>query len=138
MSDFSSHIGQWIDIPDFVDERGSLFVIEGTKHIPFPIKRVYWMKDVPTSASRGGQCHKRLRQVLVPIQGSFLVELDDGEAVATYTMDNPQKGLLIEPLIWRTLHDFSGDAICLVIASELYDHEDMINDYSVFKKQLHE
>lgn len=125
----------FLDIPEFSDERGSLFVVEEFTHIPFRIKRIYWIKNVPSNAHRGGECHKRLRQILVPVQGYFDVELDDGCKKTVYSLGNPRKGLLIEPHIWRTMRNFSDDAICLVLASESYDPQDMINDYNVFIKK---
>lgn len=134
MQNSSPEICQLIDIPCFVDMRGSLSVVESANHIPFVIKRVYWIQRVPHDASRGGECHKKLRQVLIPVQGSFDVELDNGYSKTIYTLNNSQKGLLIEPNIWRALSHFSEDAICLVIASEPYDTDDIIDDYNVFMK----
>ena len=130
----STEIFQLIDIPRFKDMRGCLSVVEGANHIPFPIKRIYWIQKVPNGAIRGGECHRKLRQVIVSVQGSFDVELDNGYSKTIYTLNNSQKGLLIEPNIWRALSHFSEDAICLVIASEPYDTDDIIDDYNVFMK----
>ncbi len=125
-------ICQWIDIPRFLDERGCLSVVESANQVPFAIKRIYWIQGVPNDANRGGECHKKLRQILVPIQGSFDVELDNGYSKMIYSLNNSQKGLLIDPNVWRTIYNFSEDAICLVIASEPYNTDDIIDDYNLF------
>ncbi|NQY05636.1 MAG: WxcM-like domain-containing protein [Flavobacteriaceae bacterium] len=124
---------RFIDLPKIQDPRGNLSVIEnGT--IPFEIKRVYYLYDVPSGAYRGGHAHEKLHQFLIPLSGSFDVILKDGsENTKVVTMNKPDKGLLIVPGIWRELNNFSSGAICLVLASTIFEESDYIRDYSNFK-----
>ena len=121
-----------IDLPKITDPRGNLTVAEQQKNVPFDIKRAYWVYDVPAGESRGGHAHKQLRQLVVALSGSFTVTLDDGNERATILLNHPYQALLIETGIWRTLDDFSSGAVCLVLASELYDPDDYIYDYDEF------
>lgn len=121
-----------VDIKKIVDVRGNLSVVEGLSDIPFDIKRVYWVYDVPAGECRGGHAHKRLKQFLIALSGSFTVTLDDGTDKRTFMLNHPYQGLEIETGIWRTLDDFSSGAVCLVLASELYDESDYIRDYDEF------
>ena len=121
-----------IDLPKITDPRGNLTVAEQMKNIPFDIKRAYWVYDVPAGESRGGHAHKQLRQLVVALSGSFTVTLDDGKERTTVLLNHPYQALLIETGIWRTLDDFSSGAVCLVLASELYDPADYIYDYDEF------
>ncbi|QCE41867.1 sugar 3,4-ketoisomerase [Psychroserpens sp. NJDZ02] len=121
----------FIEIPKVHDERGVLAVIE-KEVIPFDIKRVYYLYDIPSDAYRGGHAHKKLRQFLVPLSGSFDVILKDGNDTKIVTLNKPNKGLLIVPGIWRELENFSSGAVCLVLASEVYDEADYIRDYKDF------
>ena len=121
-----------IDIPKIVDIRGILSVVEELKDIPFEIARVYWVYDVPSGESRGGHAHKRLKQFLIALSGSFTVTLDDGTERRKFLLNHPYQGLEIETGIWRTLDDFSSGAVCLVLASEFYDEEDYIREYDEF------
>lgn len=121
-----------IDIPKIVDIRGNLSVVEELKDIPFEIARVYWVYDVPSGESRGGHAHKRLKQFLIALSGSFTVTLDDGTERRKFLLNHPYQGLEIETGIWRTLDDFSSGAVCLVLASEFYDEEDYIREYDEF------
>lgn len=121
-----------IDIPKVQDPRGNLAFIEKDT-IPFSIKRVYYLYDVPSSAHRGGHAHKKLYQVLVALSGSFEVHLKDGENETKITLNKPDKGLLIIPGIWREIGDFSSGSVCLVLASEEYDESDYIRDYEDFE-----
>lgn len=105
---------------------------ESLDSIPFEIKRVYWLYDVPGGGSRGGHAHRRLRQMLVAVSGAFHVTLDNGFERKTVLLNHPYQGLLIERGIWRTLDDFSSGAVCLVLASEHYDAADYIEDYDEF------
>ncbi len=125
-------LGRIIDLPKITDPRGNLTVAEQLKDVPFDIKRAYWVYDVPGGESRGGHAHKRLRQLVVALSGSFHVTLDDGEHRQTYLLNHPWQALLIETGTWRTLDDFSSGAVCLVLASELFDEEDYIYDYDDF------
>lgn len=119
-------------LPKIADPRGSLTVAESLDSIPFEIKRVYWLYDVPGGGSRGGHAHRRLRQMLVAVSGAFHVTLDNGFERKTVLLNHPYQGLLIERGIWRTLNDFSSGAVCLVLASEHYDAADYIEDYDEF------
>ena len=121
-----------IDLPKITDMRGNLSFIEGSRHIPFDIQRVYYLYDVPGGASRGGHGHKKLYQLMIAISGSFTVLLDDGEQQKTYTLNRPYQGLIICPMIWRELDNFSSGSVCLVMASDLYDEEDYYRDYASF------
>ena len=121
-----------IEIPKVHDVRGSLAVIE-KEVIPFTIKRVYYLYDVPSDSFRGGHAHKKLQQLLIPLSGSFNVLLDNGKQKQTVTLNKPNKGLLIENLTWRALDNFSSGAVCLVLASEEYDEADYIREYEEFK-----
>jgi len=123
-----------IDIPRITDEdgRGSLSVVE-KDIIPFPIKRVYYLYDVPSDASRGGHAHRELKQFLIALSGSFDVVLDDGENRRTFTLNRPYRGLLIPSGIWRELENFSAGAVCLSLVSDHYDEADYIRDYKEFR-----
>lgn len=122
-----------IDIRKFSDERGFLSVVEGGIDIPFEIKRVYYLYLVPEVA-RGAHAHKQLQQLMVATSGSVHVTIDDGRNKKTFLLDKPWKGLLVAPGMWRTLDDFSGGAVCMVLASEVYQVEDYIRDYNEFLK----
>ncbi len=121
-----------IEIPKIEDRRGNLSVIEELKSVPFQIARVYWLYDVPGGESRGGHAHRKLKQLLIAVSGSFTVTLDDGHEKRKFLLNHPYQGLMIDTGIWRTLDDFSSGAVCLVIASELYDEDDYIYDYDEF------
>lgn len=123
-----------IDIPKIEDRRGNLSVVEEFKNVPFHIARAYWLYDVPAGAMRGGHAHKRLKQLLIALSGSFTVTLDDGHEKRNFLLNRPYQGLLIGTGIWRTIDDFSSGAVCLVLASELYDESDYIYDYEEFLK----
>lgn len=120
-----------IDIPKIENPEGNIAVIENDV-IPFEIKRVYYLFDIPSNAMRGGHSHKNLQQVLIAISGSFDVVLKDGKSQKKITLNKPDKGLLIGNNIWRELENFSSGAVCLVIASEVFDEEDYIRDFQVF------
>lgn len=121
-----------IELPKICDPRGNLTVVEEFSQIPFKISRAYWVYDVPGGESRGGHAHKKLKQLLIALGGSFTVTLDDGKDKRTFLLNHPYQGLVIETGIWRTLDDFSSGAVCLVLASELYDEDDYIYDYDDF------
>ena len=121
-----------IELPKISDTRGNLSFIEGGRHIPFDIRRVYYLYDVPGGASRGGHGHKKLYQLMIAISGSFTVRLDDGVQHKTYTLNRPYEGLIICPMIWRELDNFSSGSVCVVMASEQYDEDDYYRDYARF------
>ncbi|MDR2886865.1 MAG: FdtA/QdtA family cupin domain-containing protein [Bacteroidales bacterium] len=114
-------------------EQGNLTVVENNITIPFEVKRIYYLYDVPGGESRGGHAHKELHQLLIAAGGSFDVIIDDGNVKRTITLNRPYYGLLIVPGIWRELINFSSGATCLVLASEKYDEADYIRDYDIFK-----
>ena len=114
------------------DRKGNLSVVEGMKDVPFEVKRVYYLYDVPGGESRGGHAHKALRQLIIAASGSFSVSLDDGSGKRVFVLNRPYQGLLIVPGIWRTLDDFSSGSVCMVMASEVYQAEDYIRDYQEF------
>lgn len=120
-----------IEIPKITDPRGNLAVVE-KETIPFEIKRVYYLFDVPSDSYRGGHAHKNLYQVLLALSGSFDVVLKNGIEEKTITLNKPTKGLLIKPGVWRELENFSSGSVCLVLASEVYLEEDYIYDYDEF------
>ena len=122
-----------IDIRRYSDTRGYLSVIEGNIDIPFEIKRIYYLYMVP-EVSRGAHAHKALQQLLIATSGSVHVTMDDGKNKQTFVLDKPWKGLLIVPGLWRTLSDFSGGSVCMVLASEKYEPDDYIRDYQEFLK----
>ena len=121
-----------ITLPKITDPRGNLTFAEAQQMVPFGIKRAYWVYDVPGGESRGGHAHKRLKQFVVALSGSFHVTLDNGHERKTVLLNHPYQGLLIDVNTWRTLDDFSSGAVCLVLASEHYDPDDYIEDYEEF------
>jgi hypothetical protein len=121
-----------IEIDKHHHEKGNISVIENGKTIPFKVKRVYYLYDVPGGESRGGHAHKDLRQLIVAASGSFDVKLDDGVLKRTFTINRPYQGLLVVPGIWRELDNFSSGSVCLVLASMEYSVEDYIRDYVEF------
>lgn len=122
---------QIIDIPKIENSLGNIAVIENDS-IPFVIKRVYYLYDIPSSAIRGGHAHKDLHQILIAISGSFDVILKDGALVEKILLNKPDKGLIIYNNVWRELENFSSGAVCLVLASDVYKEEDYIRDFDEF------
>ena len=120
-----------IDIPKINNTKGNIGVIENDT-IPFDVKRVYYLFDVPSGAKRGGHAHKKLKQVILAISGSFDVVLKDGKSKEIITLNRPDKGLLIENNIWRELENFSSGSVCLVLASEEFSEEDYIRNYKEY------
>ncbi|WP_396198856.1 sugar 3,4-ketoisomerase [Flavobacterium sp.] len=117
-----------IDIPKINNAKGNIGVVENDT-IPFDVKRVYYLFDVPSGAKRGGHAHKKLKQVILAISGSFDVVLKDGKSKEIITLNRPDKGLLIENNIWRELENFSSGSVCLVLASEEFSEADYIRNY---------
>lgn len=122
---------QLIEIPKIHDTRGNLSVIEGDA-IPFPLKRVYYLYDVPSGSERGGHSHIVQQEFLVALSGSFEVVLKDGNSVKTVTLNKPNFGLFIGKGIWRELQNFSSGSVCLVLASDVFEEADYIRDYGEF------
>lgn len=125
-----------IDLPVFGDNRGNLSFIESMRHIPFDIKRVYYLYDVPLGQKRAAHAHKDLQQLFIPIKGSFRLELDDGYTQKSIVLSRPSQALYIPPMIWRDIVDFSVDAVCLVLASDYYTEDDYYRDYDDFIKNV--
>ena len=122
------------EVPRINDPRGNLSFIEENNHVPFSIKRVYYLYDVPGGASRAGHAHKKLQQLIISMSGSFDVILDDGYSKKKYQLNRSYKGLYIPPMVWREIENFSSGAVCLVLASEFYDESDYYRDYDKFIK----
>lgn len=123
-----------IDLPEFTDERGSLSFAEQHEHIPFEIKRLYYLYDVPEEKTRGNHAHEELQQVMIAVNGSFEVRLDDGYEQTTVLLDDPSEGLYIPQMIWRSVEKFSDGAVALNVTAEYYDEEDYIHEYDEFTK----
>ncbi len=123
-----------IDLPKITDLRGNLSVIEGNNHIPFDIKRVYYLYDVPGGSSRAGHGHKELQQLIVAMSGSFDVIVDDGIGRKKFQLNRSYCGLYIPKGMWREVENFSSGGVCLVLASTKYDALDYFHDYDEFKK----
>ena len=121
-----------INLKRILDHRGNLSVVEQYKDVPFPIKRVYWIYDVPGGECRGGHAHKQQSELIVAAGGSFTVTTDDGKIREDFFLNHPYRALLIPTGIWRTLNDFSSGALCLVMASDYFDESDYIRDYDEF------
>ena len=121
-----------VELPKITDTRGNLTFVEGNKHVPFAIERVYYLYDVPGGAERGGHAHKGLQQLIVAMSGSFDVILDDGRGKKRYHLNRSYNGLYICPMIWRELDNFSSGSVCMVLASNRYDEADYYRDYGEF------
>jgi dTDP-4-dehydrorhamnose 3,5-epimerase-like enzyme len=122
-----------VDFPLIKDSRGNLTFIEGGQQIPFDIKRVYYLYDVPEGSERGGHAHKELQQLIIAISGSFDISLDDGKGnQKKFHLNRANIGLYVCPMMWRDITNFSSNAICMVLASEHYDEADYFRDYQDF------
>jgi len=116
----------------FTEGQGSIVVCDEQTGFPFTPKRVYYLYDVPNQAERGGHAHRALQQIMVAVSGSFEVVINDGNAEKTIRLDQPNQGLYFPPGLWRELKGFSGGAICLVLASEIYQEDDYIRKFTEF------
>ena len=125
-----------IEFPVVHNAKGNLTVMEAHRLIPFDIKRVYYLHDVPAGAERGGHAHKNLEQVLIAISGSFDVVLDAGNGQHRYHLNRSYFGLYIPNMIWREIDNFSGNSVCLVLASQYYDESDYYRNYSDFAEAI--
>ena len=121
-----------IDLPKISDPRGNLTYIEGGRHVPFEIKRVYYLYDVPGGAERGGHAHKGLHQLIIAMSGSFDVILKDGKQQKRFHLNRSYCGMYVCPMIWRELDNFSSGSVCMVLASNLYDEADYYRNYEEF------
>lgn len=125
-------LGRLLHFPRIRDPRGNLTVAQGLEHVPFAIKRTYWVYDVPGGECRGGHAHLHCQSVVVAVSGAFHVNLTDGHHSETILLNHPWEGLLIPTGVWRTLDDFSSGAVCLVLASDDFDEQDYIRSYEEF------
>jgi hypothetical protein len=132
MNPFSLDSCRIIDLPKITDARGNLTFVEGGHHIPFDIKRAYYLYDVPGGAERGGHAHKGLHQLIIAISGAFDIVLDDGNEKKRYHLNRSYFGLYVCPMIWREMDNFSSGAVCLVLASNFYDESDYFRNYDDF------
>jgi dTDP-4-dehydrorhamnose 3,5-epimerase-like enzyme len=121
-----------IDLPRITDPRGNLTFIEQTEHVPFEIRRVYYLYDVPGGESRGGHAHKTNEAFIVSASGSFDVVVRDGADERRFFLNRPYYGLYIPAMTWRELENFSSGSVCVVLASQLYDPDDYFRDYAEF------
>jgi len=125
-----------IEFPIIHDSRGNLTFIENSRHIPFDIKRIYYLYDVPGGAERAGHAHKNLQQIIIAMAGSFDILLDDGYEKKKFHLNRSYYGLYIPPMIWRTIDNFSSGSVCLVLASDFYDENDYYRNYDDFIKNV--
>ena len=122
-----------VDLPKVGEPRGNLTFIEGSRHVPFDIQRVYYLYDVPGGAERGGHGHKELQQLIIAMAGSFDVVLDDGRERKRFYLNRSYYGLYVCPMIWRELDNFSSGSVCMVLASNRYDEADYYRDYDLYR-----
>jgi dTDP-4-dehydrorhamnose 3,5-epimerase-like enzyme len=127
---------KWITLKQRIDARGALVVIEGDRDVPFEIKRVYTLHSLEPGSMRGGHAHKTLVQVIVCLAGSCVIDLDEGGAVRKVTLDNPARGLLLEPMVWHEMREFSAGCVLMVLAADHYDEADYLRDRSEFLKLI--
>ena len=124
-----------VDLQTIRDRRGNVTVVEAEQHVPFKIRRAFWLYDVPGGESRAGHAHRRLEQLLVAPSGSFDVILDAGERREAVTLNRSYYGLHVPPMVWREIENFSSGAVCLVLASEHYDSDDYFYEYEEFRAE---
>lgn len=127
---------QCINIPTLPDERGSISVVHAGVETPFPIARVYFLHGVPAGAERGGHAHRRLRQAIIALSGSFVLRCHDGESWGERELSDPSQAILIPPMTWRELKGFSEGAVCLVLASDPYEESDYIRNFDEFSAEF--
>lgn len=123
-----------IDLPVVHDLRGNLTVVEAERQVPFDIRRVYYLYDVPSGSERAGHAHRGLQQLIIAASGSFSIHLDDGRRQETIFLNRSHKGVLLKPMVWRVINNFSSGAVCMVIASAHYDEADYIRDHGDFRR----
>jgi len=121
-----------ISLPKISDPRGNLTFVEGSRHIPFDIRRVYYLYDISSGAERGGHAHKALSQLIIAMSGSFDMVLDDGRDRKRFHLNRSYQGLYVCPMIWGALDNFSSGSVCMVLASNLYEESDYCRDYNEY------
>lgn len=129
-------IPEIIQLPKIFDPRGNLTFIEAENHIPFDIKRVYWIYDVPGGETRGGHAFKQQQELIISLSGSFDVVLDNGHNKQKYSLNRSYYGLYVPSGIWRHMENFSTNSLAIVLASTEYDENDYIRDYSILKQSF--
>jgi dTDP-4-dehydrorhamnose 3,5-epimerase-like enzyme len=122
-----------IEFPVIEDPRGKLTFVQTPDHIPFAVKRIYYMYDLSPGALRGFHAHKQLQTIMIAMAGGFEVTLDDGRARAAYRLDRPSFGLYVPPMMWREVGQIAAGSVCLALASDTYDEGDYIRDYQAFR-----
>ena len=132
----SSQGPKLLPLPSFPEERGCVSVAEAARHVPFDIQRVYWITGVPSWGRRGGHAHRRVSEVLIAVAGEFTVRCDQGEAATDFRLRAPDSALLVPPPAWRELSEFAPGAVCLVLASGLYDEDEYIRKRSEFLEHV--
>ncbi|MGE0785389.1 MAG: FdtA/QdtA family cupin domain-containing protein [Sandaracinaceae bacterium] len=125
-----------VELAKISDKRGDLVVAELDRHVPFLVERMYALLNVPEGEERGGHAHKELEQLLVVLSGSLELTVDDGESRQRYALDSNTWGIYIRPMVWRELHAFAPNTVCVVLASAVYDESDYLRDYDAFKDEL--
>lgn len=132
----SDHDKKWdvIDLPVVHDQRGNLTVVEAERQVPFDIRRVYYLYDVPSGSERAGHAHRTLQQLIIAASGSFSIHLDDGHRQESVFLNRSHKGVLLKSMVWRVIDNFSSGAVCLVMASAHYDESDYIRDHTEFRR----
>lgn len=125
-----------IELPRFLDSRGNLSFVEQLKHIPFEIKRTYWIYDVPGGEDRGGHAYKENQEFIIALSGSFDVIIDDGKEKKTYTLNRSYYGLFVPKGTWREMTNFSTNSLAVILSSTLYDENDYVFDYEQYKSMV--
>ena len=124
-----------IELPKIMDPRGNLTFVEGDRHIPFAIRRAFWIYDVPGGEMRGSHAYRRNCELIIAVSGSFDVEVDNGSSVTRHQLNRSYYGLYLPPLHWRSLVNFSTNSLCLILASEEYDTSNYLRDYDEFRRE---
>ena len=127
-----------VNLPQFLDARGNLSFVEQENHIPFAIKRTYWLYDVPGGECRGGHAYKENQEFIVALSGSFDVILDDGKEKKVFTLNRSYYGLYVPKGLWREMDNFSTNSLALILSSTNYDADDYVRDYDEFIKLKHD
>jgi hypothetical protein len=127
-----------INLPQIKDEQGNLSYFQNYDQLPFGIKRVYWIYDVPGGEQRGGHAYKELQELIVALSGSFDVVLNDGNSQKTFTLNRSYYGLYVPKMIWRHMENFSTNALAFIATDEYFDEDEYIRDFEAYKKMMHE